>query len=254
MRIAALSDIHGNLAALEAVIADIAAWSPDVVVNLGDHLSGPLEAGEVADLLAARTDWVQIRGNHDRRLLEAPPDVTRSSDRAAYRQLNERRSAWLRSLAPAAAISDDIHLCHGMPSNDSEYLLEDVSSGIAGIARGPEIRSRLGDLTGLILCGHSHVPRLVRLEDGTTILNPGSVGLQAYDDPEYRFPHVIENGSPHARYALIERVDGAWRATFRAVEYDWTAAAKTARKRGRPDWAYHLLTGYALRLNAPRVR
>ncbi len=230
MRIAALADIHGNLAALEAVIADVAAWSPDVVVNLGDHLSGPLEAGEVADLLSARADWVQIRGNHDRRLLEEPADLKRPSDRAAYGQLNDRRAAWLRALAPAAVLSVDIHLCHGTPSSDSEYLLEDVSTGIAGIASGPEIRSRLGDLTGLILCGHSHVPRFIRLEDGTTILNPGSVGLQAYDDPDYRFPHAIENGSPHARYALIERTDGEWRATFRAVAYDWTAAAKTARR------------------------
>ena len=253
MRIAVLADNHGNQAALDAVLQDLAAAAPDAVVNLGDHLSGPLEAGEVADLLASRSDWVHIRGNHDRRLIEQPPAVMIPSDRAASEQLNERRRAWLRTLQAGAVLGEGVRLFHGTPASDSEYLLEDVSLGFARLASGPQIRSRLGHLTGLVLCGHSHVPRFVRLEDGTAILNPGSVGLQAYDDPDDLHPHVIENGSPHARYALVERAGREWRATFRAVEYDWAAAARTARERGRPDWEYHLLTGYAAKPDAART-
>ena len=66
MRFAAIADVHGNIAALEAVLADIAALGITDVVNLGDHVSGPLEAARTADLLMAR-DFPSIRGDQDRR-------------------------------------------------------------------------------------------------------------------------------------------------------------------------------------------
>ena len=71
MRIAVFADVHGNLLALEAVLADIASRSPDATVNLGDCLSGPLQAAATADLLMSR-DFLTIRGNHDRQLLDRP--------------------------------------------------------------------------------------------------------------------------------------------------------------------------------------
>jgi predicted phosphodiesterase len=82
MRIAVLADIHGNLRALEAVQRDLRQQAPDLVVNLGDHLSGPLEAALTADALMS-TSYVHIRGNHDRRLLDWPAEQMRPSDRAA---------------------------------------------------------------------------------------------------------------------------------------------------------------------------
>ena len=87
MRIAAMADIHGNLLALEAVIADVRHYAPDLILNLGDHVSGPLWAAGTADLLMSVSDWVQIRGNHDRQLVEFAPEAMGKSDRAAWEQL-----------------------------------------------------------------------------------------------------------------------------------------------------------------------
>ena len=76
------------------------------------------------------------------------------------------------------------------------------------------------------------------------VVNPGSVGLQAYDD-DHPHPHVVENGTPHARYAVVEKTAQGWRVDLRAVPYDHMAASKAAFGRGRPDWAYALATGWA---------
>ena len=247
MRIAVLADIHGNLHALEAVLADLRACAPDLVVNLGDHLSGPLEAARAADILMAQRDWAQIRGNHDRQMIGQVTEAMGLSDRAAVQELTNEHKAWLRSLPAAAVVAEDVLLCHGTPERDFEYLLEDVSTFGVSLASRDQIRSRLGGATGMILCGHSHVPRFVRLDGGTAVLNPGSVGLQAYYDMDHPFPHGIETGSPHARYALLDRTGSGWHAAFHAVDYDWNAAAQIARAGGRPDWEYALLTGYALR-------
>src|SRR5581483_11180002 len=98
MRIAVLADVHGNLLALEAVIADMRQYAPDLVLNLGDHLSGPLWAAETADLLMSAADWIQIRGNHDRQLVELAPEGMGKSDGAANDQLTAHHKAWLETL------------------------------------------------------------------------------------------------------------------------------------------------------------
>jgi hypothetical protein len=69
------------------------------------------------------------------------------------------------------------------------------------------------------------------------------VGLQAYED-DYPYPHVIETGSPDARYAIVERRAAGWVAELLTVPYDHQKMAELARLRGRPDWARALLTGY----------
>jgi predicted phosphodiesterase len=247
MRLALVSDIHGNLHALEAVLADLRAHSPDLTLNLGDHLSGPLQAAASADLLMAQRDWVQIRGNHDRHLIDQEPDAMGPSDRAAHEQLTDEHRAWLRSLPAAAVVADNVLLCHGTPERDDEYLLEHVSASGVGLASRDEIRSRVDPKTRAVVCGHSHIPRLVQLDDDIVAVNAGSVGLQAYYDSAHRFPHVIESGSPHARYMLLDRTGRGWCATLRVIDYDWDAAAQLARENGRSDWAHALVTGYALR-------
>ncbi|NIU79389.1 MAG: hypothetical protein GWN71_39355, partial [Gammaproteobacteria bacterium] len=80
----------------------------------------------------------------------------------------------------------------------------------------------------VVLCGHTHVPRLVALLDGRIAVNPGSVGLPAYDD-DAPHPHVMEAGSPHARYAVLVRREGTWSVELVALPYDWSAAARAAR-------------------------
>jgi Calcineurin-like phosphoesterase superfamily domain len=105
------------------------------------------------------------------------------------------------------------------------------------------VSERAGEVRhGLILCGHTHVPRAVRLDDGRLIVNPGSVGLQAYDDVHPR-PHVVENGTPHARYALLTQRGGDWQVDLRALPYDHEAAARRAEANGRGDWADALRSG-----------
>jgi diadenosine tetraphosphatase ApaH/serine/threonine PP2A family protein phosphatase len=75
------------------------------------------------------------------------------------------------------------------------------------------------------------------------IVNPGSVGLPGYRDV-HPFPHVMEAGTPDARYAILEFVDGNWRATFRQVPYDHEAMAALARRNGQPELASALATGW----------
>lgn len=89
-----------------------------------------------------------------------------------------------------------------------------------------------------IFGGHTHVPRIVRLSSGETIINPGSVGVPAYDDDE-PVPHVMQSFSPHARYVTLD----ASTVSFHQVEYDWHAAATKARALGRDDWARGIATG-----------
>lgn len=246
MRIAVVADIHGNLRALEAVQADLRSQSPDLIVNLGDHLSGPLQAAATADAIMAE-HWINIRGNHDRRLVDRPADQMRASDRAAHEQINDRHRAWLRGLPSTQEIEGEILLCHGSPASDTEYLLEDISSdGRRHLPAAETILARLGDVRPkLLLCGHTHIPRAIRADE-MLIVNPGSVGLQAYDDDD-PVRHYMENGSPHTRYALLDRNAGGWRVTFVALEYDWDAASKEAAAGNRPDWACALATGFALR-------
>ena len=95
----------------------------------------------------------------------------------------------------------------------------------------------------LILCAHTHIARAVRLGDGRIIVNPGSVGSPAYRDV-HPFPHIMEAGTPDARYAILELVDSIWRVTFRHVPYDHDAMAALARRNGQPELASALATGW----------
>lgn len=246
MRIAVVADIHGNVRALRAVIEDLREAAPDAVVNLGDCVSGPLEAAETADVLISLA-WQTVRGNHDRQLLDRPPEQMGLSDRTAHAELKNHHKAWLANLEPSGTI-EDIVLCHGSPDDDLTYLAEVVEeNGNVRLATRPEIVKRLrGTSAPLVLCAHSHVPRLMTVDDGRVVLNPGSVGVPAYVDRE-PFPHVMQNGTPHARYALLERrrAGQPWKISFRAVAYDWDAAAERARQKGREDWAGWIRTGYA---------
>ena len=86
----------------------------------------------------------------------------------------------------------------------------------------------------MILCGHTHLQRVVTLEDGRLIVNPGSVGLPAYND-DRPYSHVVESGSPHARYAVVSDEGSGWTADLHLVEYDWEQAARDAEANGRMD-------------------
>jgi len=237
-----LSDVHGNMAALEAVLAEIDHEAPDLVVNLGDLVSGALEPGATATRLRA-ADHVVVRGNHERQVLEGS-DLP--SDLRATAELTDEDLSWLASLPERVEPAPGVVAVHGSPRDDLEYLLETVDRRGARPASAAEVVERLGDDShaSLVLCGHSHLARVRRIEGGPLVVNPGSVGWPAYRETQ-PFPHVMEAGSPHARYALVEKRDGAWTATPRQVVYDWEAAARLAELHGRPDAAFSLRTGRA---------
>ncbi|MES2989286.1 MAG: metallophosphoesterase family protein [Pseudomonadota bacterium] len=236
-RIAVLSDIHGNLPALKAVIRDAEGQGCTQFWNLGDILSGPLWPAETADFLMAR-DWPTIAGNHERQVLTLPPEKTGESDAFTRERLSARQLEWMAAL-PAELTLDGIHLCHGTPRSDLEHFLETVEPRGLRRASEAEVAERLGDISErLTLCGHSHVAGQIRLSDGRTVANPGSVGLQGFDD-DHPFPYRVENGDPAARYAVS--ADGV--VTMRSVAYDHEAAAAKAANEGFHAWAIGLRTG-----------
>jgi len=242
-KIAVLSDIHGNILALEEVVNDIRLREVDLVFNLGDHVSGPLWPKETIDYLKQQ-DWTQILGNHDRQLISPNQQDPGPSDLYASEVLNDEDLNWLRTLPSKAEVQNGILLFHGSPEDDLLYLLETVENGRARLASCSEINERLGtEKSPLILCGHTHIPRAVEMPGGQLIINPGSVGLPAYDN-EYPEPHVMENGSPHARYAIAEEKGNGWIVELIAIPYDHEKASEQARKNGQMDWEMWLQTGY----------
>lgn len=245
-RLALISDIHGNVAALEAVLADLDARGIEAVVNLGDHVSGPLWPGETAALLMAR-GWQSIRGNHDRMVTDDPPATHGPSDAFAAATIDDAQRAWLVALPATLDLPEHgLHLCHGVPTDDRLYLLESPVEGRLVAARPDQIAKRLGDVrASIVACGHSHIPRVVH-HGATLIVNPGSVGLPAYEHTGSH-AHVSEVGSPLARYAVLELHDDGPRVVSIALPYDAESAASRAEANGRPDWAHALRTGYAHR-------
>ena len=123
MKIALLSDIHGNRWALEEVLAHAARQRVDAVWNLGDILSGPLDAAGTAELLMAR-DLPTLAGNHERQLLDCAGGGGSGlpSDEHAFHTTTAAHHAWLRALPSLLRPRPDVLLCHGTPGSDVEPL------------------------------------------------------------------------------------------------------------------------------------
>jgi diadenosine tetraphosphatase ApaH/serine/threonine PP2A family protein phosphatase len=244
MRFAAIADVHGNHLALAAVLADIRAQGIRDIVNLGDMASGALDPRRTMDALMT-LDAVHVLGNHDRYLIDRPVEKMGSWDRPAHAALDARHLDWLRTIPASRVLNDRVYLCHATPSNDEVYWLETVlSDGTVRMAGLPQIEAAAqGIAQELILCGHSHLARAVRLSDGRLIVNPGSVGCPGYRDI-HPFPHVVEAGTPDARYAILKHARGGWQVTFRHVPYDHMPMAELARRNGKPELAAALATGW----------
>ena len=245
MRIAVLSDLHGNLLALEAVHSHLQGQGINFVVNLGDVASGGLAPRETVCRLM-QLGWTTVRGNHERQILNTRPATMSRSDRHARDQLDDEHLAWLDSLPLTAHIAPGVLAFHGTPYDDMQYLQHTVEPDGARAATAAEITARLGDYASwpLLLCGHTHLQGQTRLSSGALVVNPGSVGWPAYDDDE-PYPHVMESGSPSARYAIVEDTAWGWQATFLTVDYDWESAAQLAEANKRPDIARQLRSGMA---------
>ncbi len=233
MRLGLISDIHGNIWALEAALEALHQRGVDSVLNLGDVLYGPLAPAQTAECLMD-LGIPTLRGNHDRELM-APP--ARPLVAYTVSQLSTAQLAWVASW-PFSLAGEDWFAFHATPADDEVYLTESPTPQGLMLRQPTEIAALLGKTpdASLMLCGHSHVPRLLCLPDGRTIVNPGSVGQPAYTD-DVPFPYALQQGGPQARCAIVERTAHGWQAEFLAVAYPWHEAVQAALRAGFPNWA-----------------
>jgi putative phosphoesterase len=207
MRVAVVSDIHGNLTALDAVIADLKQTSPDLIVHGGDLLGGGARQAEVVDRLRD-LDWPGVRGNTDEMLwnpdraaehLRAPAlqrvrEITFQFIAAAVNAIGEERLAWLRAL-PTRWSANDLTVVHAGP--------DDVWRSPSADASDEELVKTYGLLgSRRVVYGHIHRAYVRRLPS-FTLANSGSVSL-SYD------------GDPRSAYALVDDDQ----ITIRRVAYD----------------------------------
>jgi len=158
MRLAIIADVHGNVLALEAVIADIARRGVDHTINLGDCASGPLWPRETIDLLAGLA-LPTVRGNHDRWVAEKPRAQMSPSDAFAFDALSPDQRTALGALPAHYGALEGVLGFHGKPDDDNAYLLDDVAEGQLVLSSCRSIGARLaGHDAGLFLCAHSHLP------------------------------------------------------------------------------------------------
>src|SRR5882724_9807866 len=119
---AIISDIHGNLRALKAVLNDIESRDIEAIINLGDHVFGALEAEETSKLVR-QTPMRCISGNTDREILESlgAPSQKENMERVKA-ELSANTISWLKDLPKTITVDDLIFVCHGTPESDNEYL------------------------------------------------------------------------------------------------------------------------------------
>jgi putative phosphoesterase len=243
-QIAVIADVHGNTWALDAVLADIRRRGIEQIVNLGDCVYGSLDpAGTAERLMDSRI--ISIAGNQDRDVF-APSDTVRHSFDHEFvtSRMSAAQISWLARL-PFTYTLGDVLLCHGTPDSDETYLLETVTEHGVCLTAGTTIQEHLRAVDqAVVLCGHSHTPRTVWLAGGRLVVNPGSVGMPAYDE-DVPYPHIMEAGSPHARYAILSQQPAGWAVEHVAVLYPWDQAAAVARSNGREDRARWIESGRA---------
>jgi predicted phosphodiesterase len=244
-RLGIVADIHGNALALGAVLHNAHEHGVRRFVNLGDILYGPLQPLETYRILQETNVIASIAGNRDRDVFQATANDLATNQTLAFvtENVGPEAVAWLRNLPATDVVDGTVFLCHGTPLSDTTYFLEDVASGHPVVRAETAICELVGDVREpVILCGHTHVPRVVQLSSGQLIVNPGSVGLPAYDDLA-PVKHYMETYSPHACYAILEQRESGWDVSLHRVSYDWQEAAKQAYDLNREDWARGIATG-----------
>jgi len=218
--VAVLSDVHGVLPVLDAVLAEPAVAAADLVVVCGDHAAGPQPVPVLDRLAGLGERAVLVRGNADRELVDAARggDIAIDVSRWAATQLEPRHVDLLAGLPhpvqlPVAGFGEVV-FCHGTPRDDDEVVLVDTR-----MARWAEVFADLSDDVRTVVCGHTHMP-FVRLVDRRLVVNPGSVGM----------PY----GSVGGHWALLDHGS----VTLHRTEIDADAVcAEVVRDSGYPDAA-----------------
>jgi predicted phosphodiesterase len=228
MRLAALADIHGNLPALEAVLADVEQLGVDGTIVAGDFIDRPqpLEAVHAVRALGACT----IRGNRENYALaytrqEAPVHWRTSKQWTGIRWLcdclDDETLDYIASLPEACVYAaegtDPIRVVHGSPETMTGLVLPSRDRGAmelyrqAGLLELSYNRMSIDEAVTrfdepVLVCAHSHIPWKQELH-GTLAVNPGSVGVPI-------------NGDARAQYALLTWARDRWEAELRAIPYD----------------------------------
>lgn len=214
MRIAALSDIHGNLPALEAVLADVATEAVDAIVVPGDTISGPWPAECFDGIAGARV----VLGNADREVVERSDTYGPLAQWSADRLGEERvahATTWPRALELEVDGLGRVLVCHSTPSSEDPIYTR--------ITPDEEVATLLGPVSAeVLLCGHTHMQYDRRLAGGLRVVNPGSIGL----------PY---EGRPGAYWALLGPG-----VELRRTEYDVEAAIREIRRLDAPISEEHL--------------
>ena len=234
MRLALLSDQHGNDVAFRAALEDVERLDVEEIVCLGDVAQGGTEPAQTLDRLAA-LGCETVLGNADAFLLEVPAD---SPEPVSERQLEVRE--WMlaqlgsshveqiRSFLPVVRRELDgasLLFCHGSPGSYDDVLLPEFG--------GEALEPYLGHDAALLAGGHTHLQWTRRIGDGLYV-NPGSVGI-SYD--RYADPPLLR---PLAEWALVAVADGAVGVEFRQVPYAVEDVQAAALQSGRPhanEWA-----------------
>ncbi len=225
MRLGIISDVHGNLHALRAVLDDLArTQESDLVVCAGDTVgygAFPNECCREVKQISKQA----VLGNHDRTALDGDTsEMNPYAARAALwtaSQLDDASRQWLSSLAEGARFTLEgtrIAMFHGSPDSVDDYLYEEQTNESMLTKNG----------CGVMILGHTHVPFVKRFGSGI-IVNPGSVGQPRDDDAR-------------ASYALLETRSLACRIV--RIDYDFEKAADSIRAAGLPGFlADRLLVG-----------
>ena len=209
-RLAVLSDIHGNLPALEAVMADMAAFKPDAVVMAGDVVNWGPFSRECVEIVK-REGWAVIRGNNEYYLLDSntPREPAAWKDRTQWSMLEWLHeqlgdcynciAMWPDELSLRFADGPPIRVVHGSSNNPWKgiYAAHDAAINVPLLANIAE---------PVVIAGHTHLA-MNHTVDRWQVLNPGTVGVPL-------------NGTHAAQYLLLDAAGEAWQPTFRTVDYD----------------------------------
>jgi len=219
MKIAVLSDVHGNVPAMEAVIDDLHAWQPDQVVINGDLVNrGPYSHLVLALMQEQFPAAVFLKGNHESFVLYAAEHPVTSDDPKYHlrrfaqwsaKQLGEANLSLIRAWQDHYDVIDpagknSLHITHGSRVGNRD--------GISMKTLDDALPEKLGERKELFVVSHTHKSMIRRFED-TLIVNTGSVG-QPLDNDE------------RSSYGRMEFNDQGWQATIRRVAYDKARAEK----------------------------
>jgi predicted phosphodiesterase len=185
MRVAALNDVHGNLPALEAVLAEVEQEQPDAIVFGGDIIAGPMPR-ETLERVRNLGHAHLIRGNGDRIALEFRRGLRREAEGLGEwvgKQLTDEEAEYLGSLPLTITLDVDALgptcFCHATPRDDEEIFTErDPDSVVAGMLAGTQETT--------VVCGHTHM-QVDRRVDRWRVVNAGSVGMPYEHEPGARW-------------------------------------------------------------------